>query len=134
MNVIKIITCLFFIFSLGACGWASSSSNFEVIDENNTSQLETKPELKIKVKVVDNDAILFVDTNLIISKTNYGKEKKNGEGHIHVYVNNGKKQAITTFRYVLQEVKAGKNSVRVSLHNNDHTPYGVYEILEFELK
>jgi hypothetical protein len=96
--------------------------------------MESKPELDIKIKVVDNQAILFVDTDLLISKVHYGKEREKGEGHIHVYVNNGEKQAITTFRYVLKEVKPGKNIVRVSLHNNDHTPYGVYKLEEFNLE
>jgi hypothetical protein len=128
----KLNLLIFILLLLTACN-AHSGEEFEVIDETNTSIKESRPELDIKIKVVENQAILFVDTDLLISKVHYGKERKEGEGHVHVYVNNGEKQAITTFRYVLKGVKPGKNIVRVSLHNNDHTPYGVYELQEFYL-
>ncbi|OZM56660.1 hypothetical protein CIB95_10570 [Lottiidibacillus patelloidae] len=121
---------IFLLLLLAGCS-THSSGDFEVIDETDSATAESKPELNIKIKIVQNEAILFVDTDLLISKVNYGKERKAGEGHIHVYVNNGEKQAITSFRYILKEVKPGKNVVRVSLHNNDHTPYGVYEVQEF---
>jgi hypothetical protein len=115
---------------LTACGF-KSDDEFHVIDESEMSQTENKPELNIDVEIINNQAILIVDTNLRISEENYGGQMKQGEGHIHVYVNNGKKQAITAFRYILKDVKPGHNVVRVSLHNNDHTPYGVYQVEEF---
>jgi hypothetical protein len=117
---------------LTACG--ANGEQFTILKENNTLAQEVKPELKIDVRIVKGKAILFVNTDLIVSQDHYGKALKQGEGHIHVYVNNGAKQGVAELPYELKDVKQGVNLIRVSLHNNDHTPYGVYETLEFEMK
>ncbi|RFU63755.1 hypothetical protein [Peribacillus glennii] len=106
----------------------------EVIEENAAKKKQYKPKLDVKVEVEGHKAILFIDTDLRISKDKYGGEKKEKEGHIHVYVNNGQKQGVTQLRIELKDVKKGSNEVRVSLHNNDHTPYGVFRTVNFEMK
>lgn len=115
---------------LTACG-TSSTNNFEVIESNAATKEEQKPTLHVETKKEGDKVFLLVDTDLIISKEKYGKEKINGQGHIHVYVNNGEKQGVTSFPFELKDLKKGANQVKVSLHNNDHTPYGVSKKIEF---
>jgi hypothetical protein len=121
------------IILLSSCGSQSNDDHFEIVDETASEEKEHKPSLLAEVKVEEGKATLFVETNLTVSKENYGGAKKNGEGHIHVYVNQGEKQGVTTFPYELKDIKSGLNVVRISLHNNDHTPYGVSREIEFDM-
>ncbi|WP_409252390.1 hypothetical protein V1502_20235 [Bacillus sp. SCS-153A] len=114
---------------LTACG-TSSNNAFEVIEKSASVKEEKKPTLHVETKEEGDKVLLIVETDLVISKENYGKEKVSGQGHIHVYVNNGEKQGVTEFPYELKDLDEGLNQVKVSLHNNDHTPYGVSRKLE----
>lgn len=118
-----------------AAGCANKDTEeFVVVDENQASAKEEKPSLEVEVKVEGNKAVVYIDTDLKISKEHYGDEKSHGEGHIHLYLNNGEKQGITTVPYELKDLEKGDHEIRVSLHNNDHTPYGVSVTKEFRVQ
>lgn len=118
---------------LTACN-THTSHDFEVVDENSSKNKEDKPTLHTELEKKEGKVFLTIETDLVVSKENYGSKKINGQGHIHVYVNNGEKQGVTSFPHELTNLKPGSNQVKVSLHNNDHTPYGVSETLEIEIK
>lgn len=92
-----------------------------------------KPHLAITVDVEGTTATVNVTTDINLSRKNYGQEKKDGQGHIHMYHNNGEKVGITDLPIVLENLEPGTHEVRVSLHNNDHTPYDVTEVVEFTI-
>ncbi|MGM7703246.1 hypothetical protein ACSVDE_16050 [Pseudalkalibacillus sp. Hm43] len=117
---------------LTACN-THSHNDFEVVEEGTSSSQEKKPSLQTELKKQDGKVFLYVETDLVVSKENYGAKKINGQGHIHVYVNNGEKQGVTTFPHELKNLEKGTNQIKVSLHNNDHTPYGVSETMEIEM-
>ncbi len=117
---------------LTACN-TQSHNDFEVVEEGTSSNQEKKPSLHAELKKQDGKVFLYVETDLVVSKENYGAKKINGQGHIHVYVNNGEKQGVTIFPHELKNLEEGTNHIKVSLHNNDHTPYGVSETLEIEM-
>ncbi|MCA1032573.1 hypothetical protein LCL95_16290 [Bacillus timonensis] len=125
-----ILVGLFLILS--GCG--ANSSEFVEVDGGDKVNKGSKPSLEIEIKVDGDKAILYIETDLQISKEHYGSKKNPGEGHIHVYLDNGEKQGITTIPHILENLSTGDHQVRVSLHNNDHTPYGVSKTLEFEVK
>ncbi|WP_166241629.1 hypothetical protein [Paenibacillus turpanensis] len=92
-----------------------------------------KPTLEVNVTVEGNQATVQIETDLNI-ENNLGKERRKGEGHIHMYVDSGEKQSVVSKRVVLTELSKGEHSVKVSLHNNDHTPYDVTDSVAFEVK
>ncbi|MFZ3589640.1 hypothetical protein ACOI1C_10225 [Bacillus sp. DJP31] len=109
-------------------------TEFTIVEEKETENENYKPTLKVEVKTNGTKAIFVIGTNLIVSGEHYGHEKVNGEGHIHLYLDHGEKQGVTSSPYIIENVSKGKHEVRISLHNNDHTPYGVSETIEFEIK
>jgi len=93
-----------------------------------------KPTLAVDVQVHGTTATVITNTDLHISKEHYGQERKAGEGHIHMYLDGGEKVAVKETKMVFTSLSAGKHTLRVSLHNNDHTPYDVTQTVEFEVR
>jgi hypothetical protein len=131
----KIFFYITFILTLTlvACS-DTDKGEFVEVDSKNTGTESEKPSLTAKVEVDGNNALVYVDTNLEISKKEYGKEKKHGQGHIHMYVDDGEKQGITATPVKLENLTIGSHKVKISLHNNDHTPYDVTKIINFAIK
>ncbi|MBB5323803.1 hypothetical protein HNQ34_000895 [Anoxybacillus tepidamans] len=59
------------------------------------------------------------------------RHKKDGEGHIDVYLNGQKVNEVFTAAFVVKGLPAGKHTVRLELVHNDSTKYGVSH--EFEV-
>jgi hypothetical protein len=94
-----------------------------------------KPSLDFTVEVSGNTATINIKTaDIVVSPQHYGKERVSGEGHMHVFLDEGPKQGITDNKYILPDLAVGKHTVKVSLHNNDHSPYNVSQTKEFEVK
>lgn len=94
----------------------------------------TKPTLDLELEISGTTATIFVTTDLHVSKDHVGMERSNGEGHIHVYVDDGEKIWVHENKYIIHNLLPGKHQVKVSLHNNDHTPYGVAKQIDFEIQ
>lgn len=60
--------------------------------------------------------------------------RESGEGHVHMYLDNGEKIGVKEGQKVFTDLAKGKHTLKVSLHNNDHTPYDVTNTFEFEIK
>lgn len=110
---------------LSACG-TSKKANVPMQDQ--------KPTLSVSVKVEGTQATMTVQTDLRISKENYGGARKTGEGHIHTYLDGGEKVSMDEIKKTYTDLVPGKHELKVSLHNNDHTPYDVTETVSFEIK
>lgn len=92
------------------------------------------PTLEVSATVNDNIATLDLTTDLKLSKEHYDQQKVQGEGHVHVSVDGGEKIVVTTKQKVLDPLAKGSHEVKVSLHNNDHTPYNVSKTVTFDVK
>jgi hypothetical protein len=123
-----------FISSMFLTACSGQTEQLIIVEEKHSTHEEDKPSLDVAVKVAGQQAIVSIVTDLIISKANYGKEKKSGEGHIHMYLNNGEKVGVTEMPLVLEELPPGAYTVKFSLHNNDHTPYDVNQTVQFNIK
>lgn len=110
---------------ISGCGTAKSTA---------TSQHAFTPTLEVTATVKDNIATLDLTTDLKLSKEHYDQQKVSGEGHVHVSVDGGEKIVVTTNQKVLDSLPKGPHEVKVSLHNNDHTPYNVSKTVNFEVK
>jgi hypothetical protein len=69
-----------------------------------------------------------------ISPEHYGMAREDGEGHIHMYLDNLPKIGLKEDHTVIPDLLPGKHKLKVSLHNNDHTPYDVTKTFEFEIQ
>jgi hypothetical protein len=98
------------------------------------AKTEAKPTLKLRVEISGTTATLYVDTNMHIAKDHVGMGRNEGEGHIHLYLDDGEKRTITDKKYVIPDLEPGNHKVKVSLHNNDHTPYDVSKQVDFNIK
>lgn len=125
---------LFVIFLSCILLTACSSKKVSEIPDVKSANQAKKPSLEVELNTTGNQVTVKVNTDLAISKEHYGKERKSGEGHIHVYLDNGEKIAVTDEPPVFKDLTPGSHSLRVSLHNNDHTPYDVTKTIEFEIK
>lgn len=130
MKMSSFIISFLFCLILAACSDKHENHFVEVDSTNNETNIK-KPALEAEVKVDGNSALIYVNTTMEISKKMYGKKKKDGQGHIHMYVDNGEKQAITVSPVRLENLTKGNHKVKISLHNNDHTPYDVTETISF---
>lgn len=92
-----------------------------------------KPTLNVSLEVEGNTLEVTVDTDLAISPEHYGMARSDGEGHIHMYLDNGEKIGVKERVYRFEDLASGRHTVKVSLHNNDHTPYDVTTTKEFDI-
>jgi hypothetical protein len=92
------------------------------------------PTLEVSA-VVNGDAVtLQMTTDLKISKEHYDHQRVEGEGHVHISLDKGEKIVVTDKQKVLDHLSKGPHEVKVSLHNNDHTPYDVSKTVTFDVK
>ena len=92
------------------------------------------PTLEVSA-VVNGDAVtLQMTTDLKISKEHYDHQRVEGEGHVHISLDKGEKIVVTDKQKVLDHLSKGPHEVKVSLHNNDHTPYDVSKTITFDVK
>jgi hypothetical protein len=71
---------------------------------------------------VDDQAQLFVRTNLAFSKENYGKAHQEGQGHVHLYINGRligplQEEGPHVIKWHLQN---GENEIKLALASNSH--------------
>ncbi|MFC5471358.1 hypothetical protein ACFPPD_21965 [Cohnella suwonensis] len=126
MRIISVL--LFCCLLLSACGSTKSSSG------GDSNQEAHKPTMDVKMVIEGNQVSVTVDTDMKISPEHYGMARKTGEGHIHMYLDNGEKIGVKEGKKVFPDLAAGKHTLKVSLHNNDHTPYDVTKTFDFEIK
>lgn len=93
-----------------------------------------KPTLDVVVTVNGTSATVEVKTDMKFSKEHIGMQRMDGQGHIHMYLDDGDKTVVSDPVMVYNDLKPGKHEVKVSLHNNDHTPYDVNKSVAFEIK
>ncbi|MFC5452976.1 hypothetical protein [Paenibacillus aestuarii] len=110
---------------LAGCGAAKTDS---------TVAATYKPTLDYQATVNGDTVVLNISTDLQLSLEHYDHERKQGEGHIHLFLDDGNKVIVTNKQYVLDHVPKGTHQVTLSLHNNDHTPYNVSKTISFEVK
>ena len=92
-----------------------------------------KPNLDVQIETSGRTATITVITDMLIMEEHIGKARKPGEGHIHLYVDKENKITVKSEKYIIEDLEPGKHVVKVSLHNNDHTPYDVAKKIEFEI-
>jgi hypothetical protein len=96
--------------------------------------MSAKPTFDVKLEITGKDVKVKVDTNMHISPEHYGAARKIGEGHIHMYLDNGEKIGVTSEEQIFKDLAPGMHNLKISLHNNDHTPYDLTKNMDFEIK
>lgn len=120
----KIIVCVFLL-------WGVAVGMFhEAAFSRPIATTALMPTLHVKHEVRGKD--VFVEC--VIDRFSFTKgvhRKKEGEGHIDVYVNGQKVTEVFTAAFVVRGLPPGKHVVRLELVHNDATKYGVFH--EFEV-
>ncbi|WP_027085750.1 hypothetical protein [Cohnella panacarvi] len=93
-----------------------------------------KPTLNVKLDLDGNKLKVTVDTDMHISPEHYGMQRKEGEGHIHMYLDDQARIGVKENIYEFPPLAPGRHTIKVSLHNNDHTPYDVTVKKEFDIQ
>jgi hypothetical protein len=113
---------------------ACSKNNMSELEMPTSGNAADKPTLELRVETSGSTATIFIDTNMKLAKNHVGMGRISGEGHVHLYLDDGEKEIITTNKYMTGKLAPGTHVVKISLHNNDHTPYDVSDQIEFEIK
>lgn len=86
---------------------------------------------------VNEEQVIIVDTNLKLSDERYGGDHVEGEGHIHLYVNDrlvGPIVAPDSFNVAdIETLKDGENAIKLVLATNSHDE-SVYDHTTYEFK
>jgi hypothetical protein len=93
-----------------------------------------KPSMDVKWEVTGTQLSVDVTTNMKISPEHYGMAREAGEGHIHMYLDSGEKIGVKEGHKAFKDLTAGHHTLKISLHNNDHTPYDVTKTIEFDIQ
>jgi hypothetical protein len=115
-------------FLLTACGSAKTANT------GSAQAHEHKPVMDVAWELSGTQLTVKVTTDLHISPEHYGLERQPNEGHIHMYLDNGEKIGVKQETQVFKNLAPGPHNLKVSLHNNDHTPYDVTKTFDFEVK
>jgi hypothetical protein len=124
------LTAILAIMLLAGC----SQNTMSELDMPKPAEHIHKPSLDVQIETSGRTAIITVTTDMKISEEHIGQARKPGEGHIHLYLDNGKKISVISNKYIIKDLEPGVHTVKISLHNNDHTPYDVAKQLKFEIK
>jgi hypothetical protein len=124
LKYLLLICCLM----LTACGNGTTSNSSNVHGNG------YKPTLNVKMDINGNQLTATVETDMIISSEHSGMARVSGEGHVHMYLDDGPKMVVKEDQKVFTDLPPGKHVLKVSLHNNDHTPYDVTKTYDFDIK
>ncbi|KZE44803.1 hypothetical protein AV540_23330 [Brevibacillus parabrevis] len=96
---------------------------------------QAAPTLQVTHTLTQDDLELkLAVTNFTFSLENMGKENKQGEGHVHLYLDGKKIAKVFEASYVLKDIPSGKHEITVELAHNNHESYGVSERFNIEVK
>lgn len=119
--------CIITVVTLSISGCGSSKTNTAPANSYT-------PTLEVSTVVNGDAATLRITTDLKLSKEHYDQQRKQGEGHVHVSLDKAEKEIMTTTEKNYEHLSKGNHELKVSLHNNDHTPYDVSKTITFEVK
>ncbi|RXI98131.1 hypothetical protein DS745_17445 [Anaerobacillus alkaliphilus] len=100
-----------------------------------TSQDLEEKEDRLIVKYDVKDGDIYVECfvkDFSFSKEKAGTLKNEGEGHVHLYINDNKVDSIFTSSFIIKSLPIGTYKIKVELVHNDYSSYEVFE--EFEVK
>lgn len=106
-------------------------------DQNQSSAAKEEASAWTLTASVNEQQIIMVDTNLKLSDERYGGEHVQGEGHIHLYVNErliGPIVAPDSYNVSdIATLKDGENAFKLVLATNNHDE-SVYDHTTYEFK
>lgn len=106
-----------------------------VLADNQAHQHRAAPTLEVSHQLVNRDLHLTLKvTNFTFSLENMGKENKDGEGHVHLYVDGKKVMKLFANSYVWKDMQPGQHLVTVELAHNNHDSYGVKQEFQVDVK
>ncbi len=111
---------------------STRSIPFDEEYERIVSSSKKDERLIVNYEVKDQDIYVecFVK-DFSFNREDIGSVKKEGEGHIHLYINGNKVDSIFQSSFIIKSLPSGTYNIKLELVHNDYTPYGISE--EFEI-
>jgi hypothetical protein len=140
------IIALLVLSSIGtACGIKKDESSMTTTTASGTKNdgqsagavpLDGKPSLDAKIVLEGTSAtITYKVSNLKLSPDHMGGQNVPGEGHLHLVVDGQQKAMLKTDAPVtLENLSAGKHTVKLNLQQNDHTDLNVEKVFPIVVK
>ncbi|WP_025026563.1 hypothetical protein [Caldalkalibacillus mannanilyticus] len=94
---------------------------------NDTYQTQaTQPSFEVTHEVKGQEVHMeFELQHFELSLKNVNKEKVNGQGHLHVYIDGEKVAKVYDKHFVLKNVPMGTHEIKIELAHNDHESLGI---------
>lgn len=142
MKAKRFVIRLMLLVALAACvemllylNKDSSETSSPVQATEEAAVKQPAPALEVKYDLKQDDLHLqLAVTHFSFSLEQMGKENKDGQGHVHLYLDGKKVAKIFEPTYVLKDIAAGKHEVMVELAHNNHESYGVSQRFQIEVK
>lgn len=138
MKAKRLLFRLFLLIAVAACVEWFLYANKETqtgAEVEHAQVQQAAPTLAVTHSMEQDDLQLkLAVTNFSFSLENMGKENKQGEGHVHLYLDGKKVAKVFESAYVLKDIPSGKHEVMVELAHNNHESYGVSERFSIEVK
>ena len=138
------LASLLAVSALAACSVPKQASLHDESSISTTSSTTTveaktggaKPALEATLKQEGRSAtISYQVTNFTIHAEHAGQEPVPGEGHLHLFVDGKEKAELKTEAPVrLENLPAGKHTIKLDLRQNNHTALNVEKVFEIEVK
>ena len=87
---------------LTACG--SKKNEMEMDHSTMVMDATHKPTMEVKTEVKGTELDVDVTTDMMISPEHYGMARETGEGHIHMYLDNGEKIGVKEGHKVFKDL------------------------------
>lgn len=135
MNIKRLLRRFLLIIGIAACVEIGLYATKSAETASPQDHHQHAPTLDVSHSLKENDLYLKVKvTGFTFSVDNMGKENKQGEGHIHLYLDGKKVAKMFDTSYVLKDIPAGHHEVVVELAHNNHDSYGVKRSFHVEVK
>lgn len=136
-SLLTVVAAVGLVYAYKSTSEPMASVNVETADAetNANAPLQAAPTLAVSHRLEKRDLHLDLKvTNFTFSLENMGIENKDGEGHVHLYIDGKKVMKLFGTSYVWKDLQPGQHLVTVELAHNNHDSYGVKQEFKVDVK
>ncbi|WP_246009588.1 hypothetical protein [Brevibacillus fluminis] len=134
-SLLTVVAAVGLVYAYKSTSEPMASTNVETADAETHAPFQVTPKLEVNHRLEKHDLHLEMKvTNFTFSLENMGKENKDGEGHVHLYIDGKKVMKLFGSSYVWKDMQPGQHLVTVELAHNNHDSYGVKQEFKVDVK
>lgn len=133
-SFLTIAAAIALVYTYKSVGEPAAQTNVAQADAT-AHQHGAAPTLDVSHQLVQRDLHLNLKvTNFTFSLENMGKENRDGEGHVHLYIDGKKVMKLFGTTYVWKDMQPGQHLVTLELAHNNHDTYGVKQEFKVDVQ